>query len=158
MIGEVVAIYVAAKAGGLLEPVEVAKLVSGKGIAGDRYFRRQGTFSEQLEGTADWEVTLIELEEILSYNEAQGTNWGAGDFRRNIVTRGVRLNNLVGKRFSLGASTLEGLRLCEPCAYLGSHLGPEIVRGMVHRAGLRARVVEEGDIRPGDGIDLASPQ
>ena len=115
-------IHVAHKAGGPLEPVEVAHLESGKGVVGDRYFQHQGTFSDKLKGSQDWEVTLIEIEEIRSYNKNQGTKWHSGDFRRNIVTRGVRLNDLVGQRFTVGDSVLEGIRLCEPCAHLGSFL------------------------------------
>jgi len=155
LIGAVVSIHITPTAGTGLEPVEVAELQSGKGIVGDRYFRQQGTFSAQLEGTRDWEVTLIEFEEIQGYNQSHATSWSASDFRRNIVTRGIRLNDLVGQRFSVGSALLEGIRLCEPCAYLGSLLGREIVKGMVHRAGLRACIVNGGEVRPGDAIEAA---
>lgn len=153
MIGEVVSINVTPVAGGRLESVQVAELQSGAGISGDRYARKQGTFSVKLESTNDWEVTLIELEEIQRYNQSQGTTWSAGDFRRNIVTRGVRLNDLVGQRFVVGDSLLEGVRLCEPCAHLGSLLGSTIVKGMAHRAGLRARIINGGNVRPGDSVE-----
>lgn len=145
----------APRAGSPLEPIEVAQLESGRGIVGDRYCQREGTFSEKLKGSQDWEVTLIEIEEIQSYNQRQGTTWLPGDFRRNIVTRDVRLNDLVGLRFSVGGSLLEGIRLCEPCAHLGSFLGPEVVKGMVHRAGLRARICDGGQVKPGDTIAIA---
>ena len=154
MIGKVVSIYIAPLAGSQLEPIEVAELQSGKGIAGDRYFQQQGTFSKQLESGADWEVTLIESEEIRNYNQAQSTDWPDGAFRRNIVTRDIRLNDLVGHRFSVGSALLEGVRLCEPCAYLSSMLGPEIVNGMVHRAGLRARILASGYVCRGDAIEV----
>lgn len=153
--GRVVSIYIARMAGSQLEPIEVAALRSGQGVAGDRYFQRKGTFSERLDGSADWEVTLIESEEIRNYNETQGTEWPDGAFRRNIVTRDIRLNDLVGQQFSVGAALLEGIRLCEPCAYLSSLLGPEVVRGMAHRAGLRARILASGEVRPGDSIEVA---
>jgi MOSC domain-containing protein YiiM len=154
LIGKVVSIYIAPLAGSQLETIEVAELRSGKGIAGDRYFQQQGTFSKQLESGADWEVTLIESEEIRNYNEAQSTDWHDGAFRRNIVTRDIRINDLVGRQISVGTALLEGIRLCEPCAYLGSMLGPEIVKGMAHRAGLRARILASGYVRPGDSVEV----
>ena len=155
LIGKVVSIYIAHAAGAQLGTIGVAALKAGQGIDGDRYFQHKGTFSDQLEGSVDWEVTFIESEEIRSYNKAQGTEWPDGAFRRNIITRDVRLNELVGQQFSVGASLLEGIRLCEPCAYLGSLLGREIVRGMAHRAGLRARILASGDVRPGDAVAIA---
>ena len=155
LIGKVVSIYIARSAGGQLQPVDTAELQSGKGIVGDRYFNGKGTFSEQLEGSADWEVTLIESEEIQNYNDSQGTEWPDGAFRRNIVTRDIRLNELVGLEFSVGAALLEGVRLCEPCAHLGSLLGPAVVRGMAHRAGLRARILVSGEVRSEDAVEIA---
>lgn len=87
MIGKVVTIQAAPKAGAPLHALEVATLVKGKGIEGARYFQGQGTFSEDLKENQDWEVTLIELEEIDRYNAVHRTSWSAGGFRRNIVTR-----------------------------------------------------------------------
>lgn len=152
MTGEVAAIFTTSTAGEPLESVDSARLESGKGLVGDRYFRQAGTFSEQLRESADWEITLIELEEIQRFNESQETALSPGAFRRNIITRDVRLNDLVGHRFFVGESLLEGIRLCEPCAHLGSLLGPNVVRAMVHKAGLRARIVKGATIRPGDTI------
>ncbi len=77
----------------------------------------------------------------------------AGSFRRNIVTSGIRLNDLVGRRFKVGAALLEGMRLCEPCAHLGKLIGPAVVKGMVHKAGLRARIIHGSLIRVGDDIE-----
>ena len=150
MTGSVVAIYSAAQAGAELVPLEVARLEAGHGLVGDRYFDRVGTFSKKLEPTRDWELTLIEKEEIDRFNAAAGVSLGPGRFRRNIVTTGVRLNDLVGRRFRVGEAVLEGIRLCEPCAHLGRLIGPAVVKGMVHRAGLRARIVSGASVRPGD--------
>jgi MOSC domain-containing protein YiiM len=111
-----------------------------------------GTFSEKLKVKDDWQATLIELEEVERFNTTFRTALEPGRFRRNIVTTGVRLNDLVGRRFSVGAAVVEGIRLCEPCAHLGQILGPDVVRGMVHRAGLRVRIVNGATIRPGDYI------
>ena len=152
MGGSVIAIYSGAGAGAELMPLEVARLEAGHGVVGDRYYDRVGTFSEKLKPSQDWEVTLIEKEEIDRFNAAAGKALGPGRFRRNIVTTGVRLNELVGRRFNVGAAVLEGIRLCEPCAHLGTLIGPEVVKGMVHRAGLRARIVTGAEVRPGDSI------
>jgi MOSC domain-containing protein YiiM len=148
----VVEIYVSPAAGAELQSVPDAVLEAGRGIVGDRYYRQVGTFSEKLKAKNDWQATLIELEEIERFNTSFHTKFGPGRFRRNIVTTGVRLNDLVGQRFSVGAALLEGIRLCEPCAYLGSLLGPEVVKGMVHKAGLRVRILTGATIKPGDFI------
>jgi MOSC domain-containing protein YiiM len=148
--GHVVAIYVSPQAGVQLHSVAEAALEAHRGIVGDRYHLQVGTFSEKLKDKGDWQATLIELEEVERFNAEFGASLGPGSFRRNIVTAGVRLNDLVGEQFSVGSAVLEGVRLCEPCAYLGQHLGPEVVRGMAHKAGLRVRILTSATIRPGD--------
>jgi MOSC domain-containing protein YiiM len=146
------AIYVAASAGADPQPVSVAVLEPARGIVGDRYYKRAGTFSEKLKNSGDWEVTLIEREEIDRFLAHDDRVVEAGAFRRNIVTVGVRLNDLVGRRFEVGPALLEGLRLCEPCAHLARWHGPRVVSLMAHRAGLRARIVSHGEVRPGDKV------
>jgi len=151
-MGKVIAIVTTAEAGTPLRPVPEARLESGKGLIGDRYCRRSGTFSEKLKDGPDWEVTLIESEEIQRFNEAQALSLSDASFRRNIITSGIRLNDLVGRQFRVGSAVLEGMRLCEPCAHLGKLIGPAVVKGMVHKAGLRARIVTSATVRPGDDI------
>jgi MOSC domain-containing protein YiiM len=150
--GFVDAIYVAASAGADPQPLSVAVLKPARGIVGDRYYARAGTFSDKLKNSGDWEVTLIEREEIDRFLERENRVVEADAFRRNIVTVGVRLNDLVGRRFEIGTALLEGLRLCEPCAHLAKWHGPQIVSVMAHRAGLRARIVSGGEVRPGDKV------
>jgi MOSC domain-containing protein YiiM len=135
-----------------MEPVEEATLDPGRGLVGDRYYREAGTFSEKLKGTRDSEITLIESEEIERFNEEQNLALGLGDLRRNIVTRAVRLNDLVGRRFRLGDALLEGLRLCEPCAHLARTVTPQVLPGLVHRAGLRACILSGGTVKRGDAV------
>ena len=154
MTGKVVSIVTTAEAGAPLQSVPEAHLESRKGLVGDRYYRRSGTFSEKLKDGADWEVTLIESEEIQRFNDSQGLSLPQGSFRRNIITSGVRLNDLVGHRFRVGSAVLEGVRLCEPCAHLGKQIGLAVVKGMAHRAGLRARIVTGSIIRPGDDVEV----
>jgi len=154
MSGSVLAIYISAEAGAEPQPIGAAELVAGRGIIGDRHYQRRGTFSEKLQDSHDWEVTLIEQEEIERFNAQRGSSLDAGSFRRNIVTSGVRLNDLVGRRFGVGSALLEGLRLCEPCAHLGRHLGIEVVKTMVHRAGIRARIISGAEVGPGAPVSI----
>jgi MOSC domain-containing protein YiiM len=153
MPGTIAAIYTTPQAGTPLHSVREATLEAGKGLVGDRYYEGDGTFSEKLRNTSDWEVTLIELEEIEHFNKLENLSLPTGDFRRNIVTRGIRLNELVGRRFTVGGALLEGMRLCEPCAHLAGLVRPSVVKIMAHRAGLRARIIASAIIRPGDPVE-----
>jgi MOSC domain-containing protein YiiM len=152
----VVGIYTTTASGMALRSVVEAVLKAGKGVVGDRYYLGTGTFSGKLPIKPDAEVTLIESEEIDRFNEITKLSKTPGEFRRNIVTRGVRLNDLVGHRFLVGAALLEGIRLCEPCAHLAGLVNPAVVKTMVHRAGLRARIVSGASIRPGDPIKMCA--
>jgi MOSC domain-containing protein YiiM len=150
--GTVVGVYVAAEVGLPPAAVEEAKLVAGRGIVGDRYYTGTGTFSPAAMD-ADHQLTLIEAEEIDACNAAVGRSHAHGDLRRNIVTRGIELNALVGVEFRVGGARARGMRLCEPCQHLAQKLGAEILPAMVHRAGLRAEILKDGAVRPGDGIE-----
>lgn len=146
------AIYIARTGGGPMEQLHQASLVAGQGIEGDRYFSDTGTFSGKLAGQPDREVTLIEVEEIDRFNAEAGLSLNYGDMRRNIITRGIRLNDLVDRIFLIGPVKFRGIRLCEPCAHLAGLLTPEVLRGMVHRAGLRASIQNGGTIMTNDTI------
>jgi MOSC domain-containing protein YiiM len=135
-----------------MQPVTAAELEEGRGIRGDRYFSRVGTFSDQASMRPDQEVTLIESEEIDRFNRATGSTLDYGAPRRNVVTKGIRLNALVGARFYVGEVLLEGIRLCEPCAHLASVVSPNVLSGLVHRAGLRAKILSSGTIKPSDAV------
>ena len=152
MKGSVLAIYVAPAGEAPMQAVPEARLEPGRGIAGDRYHAGTGTFSAKLEGRPDREITLIESEQIALFNRASGSSLDVGALRRNVVTSGVDLNELVGARFRVGEATLEGVRLCEPCAHLARIVTGAVLPGLVHRAGLRARIVSGGTIKPADEI------
>jgi len=137
-----------------LSAVDEAVLEAGRGLVGDRYYLGCGTFSGSLKGKPDAEITLIEYEEIVRFNQADGANRSPGAFRRNLVTKGVRLNELVGRRFRVGAAELEGIRLCEPCGHLAKLVSPGVVKRMAHRAGLRARIVSGASIKKGDAVEV----
>ena len=123
----------------------------GKGLEGDRYFSSTGTFSPKLQ-SADFEITFIEQEQIEAFARESGLPFTSLHARRNIVTEGVGLNDLVGREFLVGAVRIRGIRLCEPCNYLAKISFPEILSGLVHRGGLRAQILSEGVIRIGDTI------
>lgn len=130
----------------MLSVAEV-RAVAGKGLAGDRYFNQPG---KRLEG--DREVTLIEMEAIENFEREYGVKFQPQESRRNIVTRGVPLNDLVGREFQIGETRLRGLRLCEPCTHLARLSGKTVIPGLVHRAGLRAQILSDGLIRVGDPV------
>lgn len=152
MNGKVAGIFIASAALESPQAVDRAVLVAGGGVVGDRYHGGRGTFSAKLDGRPDRELTMIEAEEIDRFNEVTGSRFGYGDFRRNIVTAGARLNELQGRSFSVGGAIVEGIRLCEPCRHLAGLLAPEVMSVMVHRAGLRARIVAGGVVRVGDPV------
>ena len=157
MNGRISAILKGRAAGVEMEAVPSAVLDAGRGLAGDRYYKETGTFSKKLQGKPDKEVTLIESEEIAAFNSNALLDYPNTVFRRNIVTTGIRLNALVGKEFMLGKARLKGIRLCEPCSYLAGLLGPEVLRLVVHKCGLRAQVLDSGEIAVGQTVALVDP-
>ena len=148
--GEVVSIHIAPVASEPTVSVEEAHAVPGKGLEGDRYFKGEGKFSDRPDPGR--ELTLIELETIEALEHDYKLKLSPGDARRNIVTLGVPLNHLVGKEFSVGEVTLRGIRLNEPCNHLASLTDDKVKEGLIHRGGLRAQIITEGVIRPGDTI------
>jgi len=152
MIGKIEEILVCEKAGQALFNLREAALIQGKGIEGDRYFLKAGTFSEALEKSGDFEITMIEREEVNSFNNETCLAYEASAFRRNLVTSGIRLNELVGKEFTVGDARLYGVRLCEPCGYLAGLLGETVMDHMVHKAGLRAVIRKSGRVAVGVSI------
>ena len=152
MAGKIKDILLARNAGETLTSHTRARLEAGKGIVGDRYYTAQGTFSEKFKGSHGLEVTLIELEQIDTFNRTTGLNYLAKDFRRNIVTENIDLNALVEKDFFIGSVTLRGIMLCEPCRVLADQLGSEVLEHMTHKAGLRAQIIVGGTITLSDSI------
>ena len=151
-IGIVVGVFASAGVGKPMEALTEANLEPGRGIVGDRYFAGIGTFSEKLRNRLDFQVTLIETEEVERFNREQAMSLRPSDLRRNIVTGNIRLNELVGKRFAVGGAVLEGIRLCEPCQHLATIVAPCVLPALVHRAGLRAAIISGGVVRAGDPI------
>lgn len=148
--GHVTSIHIAAAAGAPMQRLESACAIAGQGLEGDRYFTKVGTYSNTPGAARD--VTLIESEAVEQVNAKLGTKFAPSDMRRNIVTRGVALNHLVGQDFSVGEVQLRGERLCQPCSYLETLTQVGIKAAMQHRCGLRAEILAGGTIRSGDEI------
>lgn len=151
-MGKVKSIYTCESAAQPLRPVQKAELVAGRGIVGDRYYNETGTFSGRLAGNPAREATLIEIENIEAFNERFSHDFSEAEFRRNIVTAGISLNDLVGKTFSVGEVVLRGIKLCEPCTHLQGMMADEVLPGLVGKGGLRAEILVGGEIAAGDGI------
>jgi steroid delta-isomerase-like uncharacterized protein len=148
--GQVISIHIAPAAGAPMQGLESARAIAGQGLEGDRYFTKVGTYSNTPGAARD--VTLIESEAVEQMNAKLGTKFAPSEMRRNIVTRGVALNHLVGQEFRVGEVQLRGERLCQPCSYLETLTQVGIKAAMQHRAGLRAEILVGGTIRPGDEI------
>jgi len=148
--GVVVSIHIARTGKVPVESANEVRAVPGKGLEGDRYFNLTGSFCDN-PGPA-YEVTLIESEAVEALKRDYKIEMNPGDIRRNLVTRGVALNHLVGREFQVGAVTLRGIRLCEPCSHLEKLTQHGVISGLIHRGGLRAQILTEGRIRVGDQI------
>jgi MOSC domain-containing protein YiiM len=148
--GKVVSIYIAAVAAAPMKTVAQVMAAAGQGLEGDRYSNKLGTYSN--EPGSGRHVTLIESEAIEALERDYQIKLASGQSRRNIVTRGVALNRLVGKEFSVGAVVLRGTRLCDPCAHMEKLTVKGALRGLIHRGGLRAEIIAGGVIRIGDSI------
>jgi len=151
MMGHVEGIYLAPVEEAPCEPVERARFLPGRGPEGDRKFRPEGQSTYEPGDGRD--ITLVEAEAIEALATETGIELGPGEPRRNVVTRGVDLNDLVGKPFRVGDLRCVGVELCEPCTHLESLTQPGVLRGLVHRGGLRADVVEAAEIAVGDPVE-----
>jgi MOSC domain len=143
--GTIEAIFVAGDAGEPAQARQSVRALAGHGLEGDRHVAGTGTFPSGLPGSA---LTLIEAEVCESFAPALS----ATEHRRNVVTRGIDLNALVGHEFLLGAVRCRGMRLCEPCRVIERYATRPLLRPLVHRGGLRADIVEDGVLKVGDDV------
>ena len=154
--GSVISLHMTKATNEPMQSVDEVHALPGRGLEGDRYFLGTGHFSPHF--GKSYEVTLIELETIQALNEeyAELSDFQPGEARRNIVTRDVPLNHLVGREFEVGNVRMLGIRLCEPCMHIAQLTHHNVLAGLVHRGGLRAQILTEGIIRVADPIiDLA---
>jgi len=152
--GSVLSIHIALAGCAPMVSVREIQAIAGKGVEGDRYYLKTGTYSKTT-GTGR-EVTLIEIEAIEALGREYGIEIDAAQARRNIVTRGVALNHFIDREFAVGEAMFRGTRLCEPCARLEKLTVKGVMRGLIHRGGLRADIVRGGLIRVGDTISTGS--
>jgi MOSC domain-containing protein YiiM len=143
-MGHVERILVRARAGDRALAVETARVVAGRGIVGDRYHEGTGTYSGWPGDGRD--LTLIAAEALAALAEETGIALRADDTGRNVLTRGVDLDALVGRRFRIGEVLCRGVRPCEPCRLLERRTAPGVLRGLAGRGGLRADVLRGGVI------------
>ena len=149
-VGRVELIALAAEAEGPMRAVSTAEAVEGRGLLGDRYERRAGTFLST--GGRGYDLTLVEAE-ALEELSAKGVELSPVEARRNLVVRGLALDDLIGQRFLGGEVECVGRRRCGPCSHLERLTRPGVLRGLVHRGGLRADVLSGGEIQIGDRVE-----
>jgi MOSC domain-containing protein YiiM len=148
--GTVLSLHIAPTGAAAMQSVNQVRAIAGRGLDGDRYFNGLGTYSND-PGTGR-HVTLIEIEAVEALKRDYEIDIAPGLSRRNIVTRGVALNHLVGHEIKIGHIILRGTRLCDPCSHLEKLTRQGVMRGLIHRGGLRAEIVTGGMIRVGDAI------
>jgi len=149
MRGTVELIHIADVKGGPVRPLETVDAVAGVGLAGDRNHRDDGDSPGR-------DLTLIEAEEIEALARNHGIHLAPGETRRNITTRGIRLNELVGKEFWVGDVLARGVKINEPCQYLQDLVGKPILKPLAHRAGIRADLLTDGRVSVGDRVEVKS--
>jgi hypothetical protein len=143
--GTVQGIWLASSAGVAAREVQSVRALARLGLEGDRYVSATGTFESGSPGSA---LTLVEAEVCESF----APPLEADEHRRNVVTRGIALNQLVGHDFTIGSVRCRGMRLCEPCTVVQRYAGRPVLRELVHRGGLRADILEDGRIAVGDEV------
>lgn len=151
LVGVVELIAVAPQAEAPMQIIPQARAVAGRGLEGDRYADSVGTFSPRGASRPGYDLTLIAAEVV---EELTARN-AAHDFsttRRNILTRGIDINALVGREFTIGDIRCRALRLAEPCAHLERLHGPGLLRPLIHRGGLRVDILSNGDVSRGSRI------
>ncbi len=145
--GSVEGLWAAVTSGEAGRALDTLRVTPGLGVDGDRYAAGRGTFPSGRTGGA---LTLIEAEVCESLKPPLMPD----EHRRNVITRGVRLNGMVGREFTVGSVRCRGVRLCEPCATMQRYAERPVIRALVHRGGLRADVLTQGEIRVGDSVAL----
>jgi MOSC domain-containing protein YiiM len=135
-----------------MRAVSAVEGAAGRGLIGDRHCRPADAPSSS---EADLHnISLVEAEVLESLRNDHGIELDGADTRRNLVTRGVRLHDLIGRQFRLGGLLCEGVEVCQPCVHVQQRVGKPILRPLAHRGGLRARILASGVVRIGDSVAL----
>ena len=134
--------------------IEAAKLEAGKGIVGDRYHERALEFLAVGDQVPSNHISVISKEELAGFLERNNAEIDYADFRRNVLTSGIDLRELIGRQFKLGSALCQGIEDCDPCAFLAATVHHSVLPEMKEKAGLRAIILEDGDLKIGDTITL----
>jgi MOSC domain-containing protein YiiM len=153
-MGHVDEIHIATAAGAAMITVDAIEALTDSGLAGDRYQTGTGFYSPKPRPDGGRQVTLIEAETLAALANEHDLPFSGAECRRNLVTRGIRLVDLLGYRFTIGAIVCEGIDHCPPCEHLVQVTGKPVLKPLVGRGGIRARIVEGGLLRVGDTIAL----
>tara|TARA_B110000014_G_C19905175_1_gene468337 strand:- start:209 stop:649 length:441 start_codon:yes stop_codon:yes gene_type:complete len=144
-MAKVFKIAVSQNSKGKMESVESIKVILGKGIVNDRKFKDNNDKKKQ--------ITLIEIENIEYYNHISGTSIPPIEFRRNIITQGIRLNELIGKEITIGEIKIKAHDLCRPCKFLqDSFKQKNVIKELLFKGGLRCELLNNGKISVGDEV------
>ena len=144
-MGKVVEIAISKSFKGKMESVTSIEVIAGGGIIKDRHFKKNNNKINQ--------ITLIEIENIKYYNQAEKVLIPSIDFRRNIITEGIKLNQLLGKEFLIGSVKLKAHDLCRPCKYLQERLKQKnFIKELLQKGGIRCEVLNNGKINIGSNI------
>lgn len=152
-LGVVEAIHVAPAAGEPMRSLDHARALAGRGLEGDRYAAGTGHWSP-MRRSGDG-LTLIDAD-VVDGLVARGLTRDAT--RRNVITRGIDLDGLIGRTFRIGEVTCRAIRRCEPCSYLDGLLGVSVLHELVHRGGIRVEVVDDGWIAVGDPVEAVEEE
>ncbi|MCC6174154.1 MAG: MOSC domain-containing protein [Chloroflexi bacterium] len=152
MQGTAIGLFTTSGAGQPMVSHETVSAVAGRGLAGDRYHDGIGYYSQRPSEGGGRELTLIATEVLDALAAEHGIRLTLEECRRNVVTRGLDVLTLIGKRFKIGEVECYGVRICEPCTYLEGLTGKPVNAPLVHRAGLRANILVGGTIRLGDVV------
>lgn len=144
-MANVEALFIGSEEGGAVGRVDSVRAVAGHGLEGDRYYNAQG------DGDPSLEITLFEAEAVEDVRSPE-LDVQPEDMRRNVMTRGVELRSLIGRKFSVGEVVVEGLEDNPPCRRLQRLAGKKLLKPLIERGGIRGRIVTSGTIEPGDEI------
>jgi MOSC domain-containing protein YiiM len=148
MSGRVEAIFLSPEHRALPQPVDRVNARAGRGLEGNRYYWADGAAPP---GRA---ITLIALEAVEAVAGEGEVSVEPAATRRNVLTSGIDVNELVGKRFRIGTVECAGVELCEPCSTLESMTQPGVIKAFVHRCGLNADILSDGEISVGDPVAI----
>ena len=146
-MSEIIKIGITSSNNKKIEEVSSIQVLANQGIVGDRHFKE---FNDPY-----CQLSLIESENIDYYNLKYGLNIRYVDFRRNIITKGINLNDLIGKKLLIGKVEVEGVDLCRPCKHLTEMLNQKnILKEFMRRGGLRCQILSSSQVNVGDKIQI----